>query len=262
MEVELETLDAVVRAVGAERFDLLGASLGAVVAVRWAASHPDNVARLVLYGGWVTGQDLANPVVQDHVLGLVAEHWGLGSDVLADIFAPDADVAARATFSRYQRESASAETGRAMLALCYGVDVSAALSQIHAATLVLHRERDRAVPFAQGRLLAAGIPGAQFELLQGRSHIPYVGDVDALARAVRRFLGLQALRRRVGPGLTARQREVAALVTEGLTNREIGARLGITERSAESHLERIMVRMGFRSRSQIAAWYAASGEPT
>ena len=254
MEVELETLDAVVRAVGAERFDLLGASLGAVVAVRWAASHPDNVARLVLYGGWVTGQDLANPVVQDHVLGLVAEHWGLGSDVLADIFAPDADAAARATFSRYQRESASAETGRAMLALCYGVDVSAALSQIQAATLVLHRERDRAVPFDQGRMLAAGIPGAQFELLPGRSHIPYVGDVDALARAVRRFLGLPALRRRVGPALTARQREVAALVTEGLTNREIGARLGITERSAESHLERIMVRMGFRSRSQIAAW--------
>jgi pimeloyl-ACP methyl ester carboxylesterase/DNA-binding CsgD family transcriptional regulator len=259
MELELETLEAVIGAVGAERFDLLGASLGAAVAVSWAAAHPDSVERLVLYGGWVTGHEIANPVVREHVLGLVAKHWGLGSDVLADIFAPDADAATRATFSRYQRDSASPQTGRDMLALCYDLDVSADLSRVQSPTLVLHRERDRAAPVDQGRLLAAGIPGGQFELLSGRSHIPYVGDVDALARAVRRFLGLSSLRRRLAPALTARQREVAALVTDGLTNREIAARLGITERSAESHLERIRERMGFRSRSQIAAWYVASG---
>jgi len=67
------------------------------------------------------------------------------------------------------------------------------------------------------------------------------------------------LRRRVAPSLTARQREVAALVTQGLTNREIGVELHITERSVESHMERIVTRMGFRSRAQIAAWYVASG---
>ena len=124
---------------------------------------------------------------------------------------------------------------------------------------MIHRDRDRAAPVEQGRLLAAGIPGATFELQTGRSHIPYIGDVDSLARAVRRFLGLPALRRRVAPSLTARQREVAALVTQGLTNREIGVELHITERSVESHMERIGTRMGFRSRAQIAAWYVASG---
>jgi DNA-binding CsgD family transcriptional regulator len=200
-------------------------------------------------------------VAQEHVLGLVAKHWGLGSDVLADIFVADADAAARSIFSRYQRDSASPETARDMLALCYDVDATAALSRIQATTLVLHRERDRAVPVDQGRLLAVGIPGAQFALLPGRSHLPFVGDVDALVRAIRRFLGLPVLRRHVVPTLTARQREVAALVTDGLTNREIAARLFITERSAESHLERIRQRMGFRSRSQIAAWYVATGGP-
>ncbi|HUL25342.1 MAG TPA: helix-turn-helix transcriptional regulator, partial [Streptosporangiaceae bacterium] len=59
--------------------------------------------------------------------------------------------------------------------------------------------------------------------------------------------------------LTSRQREVAALVTEGLTNREIGQRLGIDERSAEGHVERIRIRLGFRSRAQIAAWWVATG---
>ena len=50
-------------------------------------------------------------------------------------------------------------------------------------------------------------------------------------------------------------------MTEGLLNREIAVRLGITERSAESHVERIRDRMGFRSRSQIAAWFVANGWP-
>ena len=259
MELELATLAAVTRAVGAERFDLLGVSLGAVVAASWAAAHPHSVARLVLYGGWVQGQEIANPVVQEHVLGLIAKHWGLGSDVLADIFAPDADTAVRADFTRYQRESASAETALSMLALCYEVDIAALLPMIQAPTLVLHRDRDRAAPLEEGRRLAAGVPGAELEVLSGRSHVPYVGDVDALARAIRRFLGLPALRRSVLPSVTVRQREVAALVTEGLTNRDIATRLGISERSAESHVERIRDRLGFRSRAQIAAWFAAGG---
>jgi pimeloyl-ACP methyl ester carboxylesterase len=258
MDLELETLQAVTGAAGARRFDLLGGSLGAPVAAMWAAEHPETVTRLVLYGGWVRGQGIASPAIQRNVLALVAEHWGLGSDVLADIFAPGADAGIRAAFTSYQRESASAQTARDMLAMCYRVDIADALGQIEAPTLVLHREQDRAAPIEQGRALADGIRGARFEVLPGRAHLPYVGDVDAIARAVRRFLGLPALRRTAAPSLTTRQREVAALVADGLTNRAIADRLHITERSAESHIERICNRMGFRSRSQIAAWYASA----
>ena len=260
MDVELAALEAVTAAAGAGRFDLFGISLGAAVAVTWAAAHPETVARLVLYGGWVHGREVASPAIQNHVLALVSEHWGLGSDVLADIFAPGADAAIRAAFTRYQRESASAETAGRMLALSYRVDVGEALSRVRAPTLVMHRERDRAAPLAQGKLLADGIPGARFEVLPGHAHLPYVGDPEPIVRLGRRFLGLPALRRRAAaPTLTLRQREVAALVTEGLTNREIAGRLHITERSAESHVERIRIRLGFRSRSQIAAWFAAGG---
>jgi DNA-binding CsgD family transcriptional regulator len=53
--------------------------------------------------------------------------------------------------------------------------------------------------------------------------------------------------------------EVAELVALGLTNRQIASRLTITERSAESHVERIRDRLDFRSRAQIAAWFAAGG---
>jgi len=50
---------------------------------------------------------------------------------------------------------------------------------------------------------------------------------------------------------------VAELVSQGCTNREIATRLGIDERSAEGHIERIRLRLGFRSRAQIATWYGA-----
>ena len=54
--------------------------------------------------------------------------------------------------------------------------------------------------------------------------------------------------------LSKREREVAALVAEGLTNREIAERLFIAERTAEYHVEQIRNKLGFRSRTQIAAW--------
>jgi pimeloyl-ACP methyl ester carboxylesterase len=95
--------------------------------------------------------------VREHVLGLIAEHWGLGSDVLADIFAPDADAATRTAFVRYQREAATPQTARALLALSYDLDISERLANVQAPTLVLHRDHDRAAPLEQGRALAAAI---------------------------------------------------------------------------------------------------------
>jgi len=60
--------------------------------------------------------------------------------------------------------------------------------------------------------------------------------------------------------LTAREREVAALVAAGLSNKEIAEKLVISERTAEGHVERILGKLGFRSRSQIASWQAG-GDP-
>ncbi|GAA1447610.1 alpha/beta fold hydrolase [Leifsonia poae] len=261
LEYELEQLAAVVATLGAEPFDLIGTSMGALVAVAWAAEHPETVRRLVLYGGWVTGTEISPPDARDHVLGLVESHWGLGSDVLTDIFVPDAHGTSRREFGHYQRASSTAATARSLLELSYSLDVSDLLAHVSVPTLVVHREHDRAAPVAQAEALAAGIPGAELVVLPGRSHLPYAGDADRLVATIRRFLGLRASRNGTAR-LTPRQSEVAALVSAGRTNREIAAKLGIDERSAEGHVERIRLRLGFRSRAQIASWYAAQHDRT
>jgi pimeloyl-ACP methyl ester carboxylesterase/DNA-binding CsgD family transcriptional regulator len=259
MEVELATIAAVTEALGVTRFDLLGWSLGAAVAARWAAERPETVSRLMLYGGWATGAAIGDADSRRHLLGLLATHWGLGSDLLTDVFAPEADAGTRRALAQYQRAASSAGTAVALLRLAYDLDVRPALPRIEAPTLVLHRRGDRAAPVAQGRVLAGGIPGAVLVELEGRSHLPAIGDAESVVAQLRSFLGLARLRRSVPTGLTARQTEVAALVAEGFTNRQLAEELGITERSAESHVERIRLHLGFRSRSQVAAWYVASG---
>jgi non-specific serine/threonine protein kinase len=61
-----------------------------------------------------------------------------------------------------------------------------------------------------------------------------------------------------GP-LSRREREVAAMVAAGMTNREIATRLFIAERTAEGHVERIRNKLGVRSRTEVATWAVAHG---
>jgi predicted ATPase/DNA-binding CsgD family transcriptional regulator len=64
-----------------------------------------------------------------------------------------------------------------------------------------------------------------------------------------------------GPGLLGkREADVARLVADGLTNKQIGARLFISERTVDSHVRSILNKLGFNSRAQIAAWMASSNQ--
>jgi non-specific serine/threonine protein kinase len=64
-----------------------------------------------------------------------------------------------------------------------------------------------------------------------------------------------------GHPLTERERQVAALVAEGLSNRDIAERLTIAKRTADSHVEHILAKLGYSSRAQIAAWITAQEIP-
>ncbi len=60
-------------------------------------------------------------------------------------------------------------------------------------------------------------------------------------------------------GLSSREREVAVLVAQGCTNREIATSLVVSERTAEAHVSNILGKLGFTTRAQIAAWAVEKG---
>src|SRR5258708_1325457 len=62
--------------------------------------------------------------------------------------------------------------------------------------------------------------------------------------------------RKFGRGLTPRELQVARLVMAGLTDRHIAEKLSITRRTAEWHVKQILNKLGFNSRTQVAAWIA------
>jgi pimeloyl-ACP methyl ester carboxylesterase/DNA-binding CsgD family transcriptional regulator len=262
LDVSVDVLRAVVDHLELDRFDLLGISEGGAVSLAFAARYPARVGRLVVYGGYADGHQIASLDVRTAVVGMVRAHWGLGSDVLADLFLPDGSAETKAHFARQQRYSTTAEFAGELLAQCYETRVDDLLDRVASPTLVLHRRDDRAIPYRLGRDLAARVPGARLVSLAGRSHFPYAGDSAAVVRAILEFLGepVEGLPSGQAPdSLTPRQFQVAAMIAEGRTNRQIARRLGIEERSAEGHVERIRLRLGVTSRAQIAAWWARVG---
>ncbi|MGI5500666.1 ATP-binding protein [Lentzea sp. CA-135723] len=83
-------------------------------------------------------------------------------------------------------------------------------------------------------------------------------DADAVQRAADhtiRALGMTAFST---TELSSREHEVATLVAQGLTNRQIARRLVISERTAQNHVQHVLTKLGFRTRSQIAAWMSTA----
>ena len=254
-EEDVAVLEDLVDGLGLAEFDLFGASQAASVMVAYAARHPERVGRLVLYGGYADGARLSPPQLQASLLQLIRAHWGLGSETLAGIFIAGGDATALRVFATTCRAAASADAATRRMEECFRTDVTAELAKVRAPALVLHRREDRNVRVEHGRALAAGIEGARFVVLEGTSHVWYVGDVDSVLAPILEFLG-DKRRPSSGAELSRREWQVAALIAEGLSNAEIAARLGIAERTAEAHAEHIRNKLGHRSRAQIAAWAA------
>lgn len=263
LEEELETLETLVDAsTGSQRISLFGASSGGGVASMFAARHPQRVERLVLYGSYARGADLAPPAARAAMLGLIEQHWGLGSRVLADLFLPDATAEERAEFVEFQRRSASREVALASLRAVYGFDSTGHLGDVLAPTLVLHRRDDRAIPFVLGRDVAQRIRNARFVALEGDDHFPWRGDADAVVRATLEFLGVPVdatERARAGATaasarLTEREREVLRRVAGGETDAEIAAHLLLSVHTVHRHIANIRTKLGVPSRTAAAAW--------
>ena len=257
LDDDVAVLTAVLDALGLERVTLLGGSSGGCTAIAFAARHPERVARLLLYGTYAHGPSIAPERVRGAIVEAVRAHWGLGSRMLADIFLGEAADGVQERFARFQRESTSAETAAALLEQVYRNDVRAELARVRAPTLVVHRRGDRAIPYELGRELAAGIPSAALSLLDGRAHFPWMGDAGAVIRALR--AEPSAGRSLEDEPLSRREREVLALVAQGLNDREIAERLIVSPHTVHRHVANIRTKLGSGSRAAAVAEAARIG---
>ena len=189
LEAELRDLETIIDHLRLKRLALFGLSQSGPTTVAYAVKHPRRVTHLILYGTYARGEAIAKDEFKASILSLIRAHWGVGSKALTDLFVPGADATTGEWFAKFQRESATAEMAAQLLGLAYQVDVTGLLPGLRVPTLVIHRQRDRAMPFQVGRELAALIPNARFVPLEGNIHLPWLGETDSVLRAIAEFLG-------------------------------------------------------------------------
>jgi pimeloyl-ACP methyl ester carboxylesterase/DNA-binding CsgD family transcriptional regulator len=262
LEYELDTLGALLDHLELERVTLVGGSFGGCTGVAYAARNPRRVDRLVLYGTFANGTQLASPVTRRAMLDLVRSHWGLGSRMLAEAFVPSGDPGERASFAEFQRRSATAAVAADLLELIYGTDVSEDAAQLAMPVLVVHRKGDRVIPLRAGEPLASLAANAELAVLEGDAHLPWHGDTDAVLDAVARFLGM-ARPARATPAqvaeLSPRERDVLRLVADGLSDGDIAERLVLSPHTVHRHVANILRKLGVHSRAAAAAHAARAG---
>jgi class 3 adenylate cyclase/alpha-beta hydrolase superfamily lysophospholipase len=195
LEERMDDLRAVLDAVGSERAALFGASEGVPLAILFAATHPERVQALCLYGGMARttwSEDHPWAMHKEDLMRandeLILPFWGQG--IMPEIFSPSlADDPAVVRWSaRMERYAASPAMVRKLFELFYDTDVRDILPLIKVPTLILHRTGDRLVNIRSGRYLAEHIPGARIVELPGIDHAGYAGDADAMIDEVQEFL--------------------------------------------------------------------------
>ena len=260
LDFEVDTLEAVVAALGADRVSMFGSSYGAAVAAGFAARRPERVKRLLLYGAYAHGGAVVPPRVLQSMTSLLRADWGLGSQLLALAFLPEADKRLINSFARLQAQACDGEMAASLLELSAQTDVRELLGQVDAPTLVLHRHDDPVVPAGLGREVAAIISGARFEVLEGKWHLPWFGDTAAVLRAAGAFLGFAAppserdeRSESQTSALTPRERDVLRLVAEGMNDAKIAQRLVLSAHTVHRHVANIRTRLGQPSRAAAAA---------
>lgn len=259
-------MESVVDAAALDRFVLVGLSQGAATAIEYAARHPDQVAGLVICGGYAQGvlkraRTEPERELADALAKLMEFGWGTDTAAFRQVFSsrffPDGTVEQIRWLNDQMKACTTPDMAARILRAAYQIDVSAAAPRVSCPTLVLHARLDAVVPFESGVVLAGLVPGARFVPLESRSHLPMVNEPawQVLRSEVETFIdSIQATRstrdRPAWAGLTEREREVLEQLARGVDNARIAETLGLAHKTVRNYVTNLFDKMGVATRAE------------
>lgn len=258
-------LACVVDAAGFDRFPVVATCWGGPVAIDYAARYPERVSHLVLYGTYARGRfRVGRPEVTERarlMLELTRLGWGQENhafmQVWASTFQPGGPPDYLRSWAEQMQHATKPETAVRLLDIGWRVDVSEAARQLECPVLVIHPERDCAVPIAEGHFLASLIPDCRFVQLDSQNHMPLLDEPawPRLISELRDFLAKpdRSTRKRSAlplDGLTPRELSVLEGIADGLDNTEIAAWLGLSEKTVRNHITRVFDKIQVQHRYQ------------
>jgi len=276
LDKHVEDLEAVIDAAAVKQFALFGMAGGGSIAVTYAVRHPERVSHLVLHGVPAVSKLARGDLEHGHTEIKAFEFgWGKENPAFRQLFTsqllPGATAEQFHAFNDLIRIATSPANAARILRVFYEVTLREIAPLVRCPTLVTHVREDGRVPFDQGRDLASLIPDARFVPLESRNHL-LLEDEPAWQKFVDEFNDFLPASpakpvNELDPltnDLTEREREVLELVAQGLDNRTIGGRLGITEKTVRNHVSMLLSKLCVTSRAQaiVRAREAGYGHKT
>jgi class 3 adenylate cyclase len=194
VEEWMDDVPIVLDAVASEKAVIVTNLGGGIMAMTYAAAHPERVSSLILVDCFVrfaVAPDFPIGAPPEEVARTLEEaDVGMGRGLMLDLFAPSLahDERLRRTWSRYERQAVSPGMTIATVRFLYESDVRSVLPAIRVPTLVIHRADARGLAKEHGRYLAEHIPEAKYVELPGVDNLMWAGDQDVILDEIQDFV--------------------------------------------------------------------------
>ena len=193
LEERIDDLKAVMQAAGSESATIFALSEGGPVSILFAATYPQKVKRLILFGAmakfWGTDDypHMAHIKYMDKAIENVASNWGKGN--FAALAGPKGgfNSETQLLLGKMERMASSPSGVKKFMAANSLIDVRPILTDVKQNTLVIQRRHDQMVRRGNGRYFADNIVNATYLELPTSSHLPQFEDSDLVLDAIVKF---------------------------------------------------------------------------
>jgi pimeloyl-ACP methyl ester carboxylesterase len=186
LEQRMDDVCAVMDDVGSRRAVIVGFSEGGAMSVLFAATYPERVAQLVLFGSFAAASAFRSGDPEERIARIV-KAWGT-AEMMKTVIPSQTSQDAINQFAKLERLCASPGAVRTLAQLNATIDVGPILPAVQVPALVLHRNKDGRVPIEAGRDLATKIPNARFIEYPGGDHAFWSGDTESMLGDIEEFV--------------------------------------------------------------------------